>query len=245
MRKPRYVCSPRFAIRKCLRGEKLNQWEIEKIAKDPLNAVRYADRILKGRFEAAEEYIASHPNASLQYATVVIKGRWEKGEASIVTSSDVSFAYCTSVINGRWEMGEKSILEKMSNSVRYALEVVGGRWDLFENNLLTGKYDKDPRHYFNDHLDKYFSLISGRWPEWEERIFKRNRASLIYKYCRHINGRLPEELHQKMMMYSFDPKRSGWAKKYVKYLEQCNEMARKYIAQMTDEEFQKLVSSRV
>lgn len=238
------MCSPRHAIRKCLRGEKLNPWEIERISKDPVYAVRYAERVLKGRFEQAEEFISLHYTASFQYANIVIKGPWEMGEKVISSNADCSFQYAVNVIKGRWERGEKSILENISTSVRYALEVLGGRWDLFEKNLLLGKYDKVPGYHFNDSFDKYFSLIPGRWVEWEKRLFVRNRAGLIYRYARHIGGRLPEELHQKMMMYSFDPKRSGCAKNYVKYLERCNYRAKQYIAQMTDEEFRKLVASR-
>lgn len=244
MPKPRYVCSPRFAIRKCLRGKKLNEWEIARIAGDACQSVRYAERVLKGRFLDGEKSILTNPTASFTYCHTVIKGVWPEGEASIASDPRSALAYSKEIIGGVWEQGETAILECMHSAVEYACSCKKGRWDRFEKKLLSGGYRKLPRHHFLSCLQTYFSLVRGRWLEWEEYLLRSNRGKLIYRYARHLTGRLPEALHQKMVMFGFDPKRMNSSKNYMKYLERSDEMARKYIAQMSDDEFRKLVASR-
>lgn len=116
------------------------------------------------------------------------------------------FIYCVDyacdVIKGRWEPGEATIMQHAYSSYRYALYAIKGRWEpgeavIREEGDVSLSYAKD--------------VIKGRWEPGEEAIS--SSTEYMYLYAKDvIGGRLPDPLHNKMVLSESDE----WTKKYFK-----------------------------
>ncbi len=240
--RPSHVCTPEYALKKAKNGVRLNKWEIEQIAKNAEISFKYA-MFLGKRFELGEESILKSPSTAVQYAHKVIGGRWECAEEIISRSPNASFEYAKIVIEGRWSPCEDYIIGDFTMSSNYLKELIKGRWDQFEEKILKlvsgvskkrlwdGYFWDDPKDIFN----KYLKYIDGRWVELEEVLAKKNNACAMYQYAVHLGSKLPEGLHEKMVMNSFSAK-SGWAKKYIKFLKRAETKAKNYFLSLDKEE---------
>lgn len=119
----------------------------------------------------------------------------EKGESVYKDSENfarVLFRYCQR-FSFRWQEAEKLIMKSASCAVDYANQVVGGRWIEAEPSILKSL----------DAAFAYLSEFKFAWPEYEKKIKKRSKR--ILEYARHvIHGRLPDELHNRMIMYGMN-----------------------------------------
>lgn len=267
--RPKKVCSPRYAVQKARKGIKLNQWELEDLAKDPEYALQYALKVLRGRFPEGEAAIAQHPEHAFLYAKEVIKGRFEAAEGTLLRHSrnwghrnylvnyflkiakvpnplvermilkehhEHSLMYAQNCVQGRWTKGEKVILEDWSRACEYHAEIVKERWEEYEESLLKGK----KKGYWDNRADcfaKYLEVINGRSEGIEKKLLKSSRASFLLIYAQKAaKGRLPPALHQKMMMFSFDPKKQKHAKKYIRFLEAREKRVVAYLSGIDEEE---------
>jgi hypothetical protein len=273
--RPKRVCSPRYAVQKARKGKTLNRWELEELAKDPEQAVLYAQKVLKGRFLEAEPHIAQDPDHAFEYAKSVIKGRFEAAEKTLLEHNarwghrnyvasyfirlakapnpgvekiileenhDLIVEYAEECLEGRWLAAEKAVLKDWERAGAYQEKVIKARWPEFEDSLLKGKktgfWSKRPE-VFRDYLKN----IGGRNDEIEEKLMQSSRASLLLVYAMHASeGRLPPALHQKMMMFSFDPKRQSYAKRYLKFLESRENRVVKYLSGLGEEEREALIA---
>ena len=243
--RPVNVCTPRYALKKARSGVKLTRWELEGIKDNASYALEYARQVVKGVWEPGEAAILKSSNSSLSYARDVLGGRWEKGEAVISGCASASLMYASDVVGGRWERGEDVILTEFDCAVKYAKTCVKGRWTALEDSILGWVRSNKDWDWVDpvDMVTKYLKVIGGvRWSGLESVLMEKNRAKLTYRYAVLTGGRLNSELHQKMMMFSFDNKRSVWSKRYLRFLEVCERRAIRYMQDLDSESRAELIS---
>lgn len=206
------------------------------IAQDPDHAFVYAKTVLKGRFEAAEPTFLKwnsdwgNRNFLQRYFIDVARCPNPDVERKILDSHHgLAADYADKCLGRRWPEAEKMILKTVDNAVAYHKKVVNERWPELEDRILFGKkvgFWYKPSKALAD----YLSTIPAPIPELEKKLEGCNRAALLLVYAvKGVRGRLPQALHQKMVMLSFDPKKQKFAKKYVKFLESCEKRALRYI----------------
>ena len=238
-RRPSSVCKPKYALKKARAGIRLSRWELEDLSRDPGHALQYALHVVGGRWEPGEAAIM-RSSCAVQYASDVLKGRWPEAEEFICSSPDLSVTYCERVLNSRWSVAEASICSDYSAGMRYVRNVARGRVELFEARIadfICGRRSVWRYCYANPSqaLAEYMKLVGCRVPLFEEVFSRCGRASALYRYARGIGGRLPGELHSRMMMYSFDDRRKGWARRYVRHLERCRARAERWISDLDED----------
>jgi hypothetical protein len=138
------------------------------ICNDAANACRYAETVLKGRFELGESAIASDDYWSLRYAFYVLKGRFELGEPVIANNGRRAFEYANDVLKGRFELGEPVILHS-HNLFEYCT--------MIKDELL----DQQEYIFQNEHIGILFQYVKKfckkRVPSFEETLTKDNNRS--------------------------------------------------------------------
>ena len=198
----------------------------------PEAACEYAIKVIKGRWKAAEHLIALDVDAweeylnflrtkdkktlvaacksnavfAMWYAENVAKGEWKPGEKAILKGEDWTAFYYARAMGRRWGPAEKKILAEKDvvTCFDYADQVIKGRWPEAEKFII-----KNPDFallYANN-------FFGGKWEEYEKSII--NDTERCYLYAKDaIKGRLPEHMHQAMVMHSFSQP-DKWVKKYL------------------------------
>lgn len=121
-----------------------------------------------------------------------------------IISKDIMYSvdYAIEAIKGRWEPGEAAIMQNAYESYRYARDVIKGRWEPGEAAI-----SKDGMVS----LDYARRVVKGRWEPGEDAIS--SLTNIMYLYAKDvIGGRLPDSLHNKMVLSDPDE----WTKKYFK-----------------------------
>jgi hypothetical protein len=212
-------------------------------------ACAYAVKVIEGRFPEAEPYFVSHLSGwgmgtkALNYFVHVAKVRNPKVEECILKSNhNIIVEYAKNCVGGRWHEAEAEIIKHATHAEAYHKEVVKGRWPEWEDRILGRK----KMGYFDNRvetLSNYLKVVEAPVPGLEEKLEKTNRASLVLAYAvKGIRGRLPDALHQKMMMFSFDPKRQKSAKKYLKFLESCERRTIRYLSGLDEDELKEVLA---
>jgi len=244
--RPAKVCSPRHAIAKAKKGARLNNWEIEELAKSPEHAVEYA--ILTGaRFPLCEEILLEKGSSRLvtQYFFDIVNEpskpfeKWllEKGKEYIGR-------YIADVLKSRWEEGEDSLLKvtyrwgselDFNYALGYQKNFKIGPWENLERLLLNGKVKVSCR---GDAIKSYLKNCgSGRHEATESRLLKYGNTAAIFNYARYcVGGRLPDGLHNRMILSG---KKS--AKKYVSWLSSKKKNTAKYLMSLPQEDREELL----
>jgi hypothetical protein len=113
-----------------------------------------------------------------------------------------SVDYAIHVVKGRWEPCEATISKDAYQSLRYARDAVKGRWEPGEEAISKcGASSLDYARY----------VIKGSWEMGEDAIS--SSTEYMYLYAKDvIGGRLPDSLHNKMVLAGSDE----WTKKYFK-----------------------------
>ena len=102
-------------------------------------------------------------------------------------------------IGERWEEVEPIVLGHSSSSIiNYANNCIKGRWIEGEKKLLETTHMTSKLEYCE-------TVLKGRWEEFEDILFGMNntekQAEYVYQYAKNvIKGKLPEVLHNKMIM---------------------------------------------
>lgn len=240
-RRPKNVCSPKYALKKARAGVRLSRWELEGIAGDPGLALQYAHHVVKGRWPQGEPAIMGS-SCAVHYAETVVGGRWEEGEPSIMCKGDLAVQYCRKVLKRRWEEAEESILGGYDDAMKYHAEFVRGRWEGLEERIVRfmegGKKTWGPFCFSSpmDAVRSYMKVVGCRVPSIEDALMRLDRAGCLYRYAVGLGGRLPGGLHAKMMMFSFDDRRKAWSRRYVRHLERCRVRAERWFSELDEGE---------
>lgn len=247
-KRPAKVCSPKYAVAKVKKGEKLNKWELEDLAQSPEHAVEYA-QFTGVRFPECEPYLFALNKEVATYFLDVVKERDERFEAWLLKDEDGPEniqRYCTEVLKSRWKEGEEAILKIEDNwnrgidadyALGYQKELIRGAWGKLERVLLSRKNEVSNR---KSALKTYFENCAGKRDEGtESRLLKFNNTNAIFLYARHcVGGKLPEALHNKMILSG---KKS--AKNYLRWLASRKKMLEAYLATLSEEERAELIGS--
>jgi len=211
------------------------------IAQNIQMSLAYARDIIKGRFELAESNMISNLDWSL-HRTAIINYFVKNGVANkeverrILERESMHIPeYAAKCMGGRWPEAEPILLQNMANAYKYHRDVVKDRWPELEDSILRLK--KGWIDQRKDALKDYFRVVPGPNLEFLEKLGRSNKAGLLLIYAVNvIKGKLPPLLHQKMMMFSFDPKRQKAAKSYVKFLNSLERKVVGYLSALDEQE---------
>jgi len=177
----------------------------EKGIKTPIAALRAAQRLRKKRrVPELEALILENPKCCFVYANSFLMSRWPEAEKVILQNASAATDYAISVLKKRWEEAESNIMQEPFFALKYATSVLGARWKEAEGFIA-----KDPKIALK-YMERF--LPKERWEEAEEE-FKKEPLYLM-QYAAIINRKLPEELHNRMIVfgmsdlepYSYDAK---------------------------------------
>lgn len=142
----------------------------------------------------------SNPEEALEYARIV-GCRVEEYEHLIAQDSEASFSYSCEIDNP-FPAGEQLIAKDPTLSIRYAdahgMRMITAEDKISENDVAAEDYGK---------IMNSFSL----WDTWQEDEVTRSPV-WIYMYSRKI--KVPESIHNAMVMFSFRDATNKWVRKY-------------------------------
>lgn len=226
-------------------------YEMEPIILDSLDMrLAYCEEVVNGRWLELEERLVKDKDFEglSYYAENMIKNRWDEFEKVAINKlkradveekedivSDIR-CYCNSnkfrwpefedyLVNGiDYAKIDKNISKSLLEQVlRYGLDVVEGRWEEAEH-LFIKRIDVAKRYIMN----KKF-----KWPLYENRI--KNKPNGLYYYAKDVlEGKLPEELHNRMIMERMGD--NAYARSYFDFLKTKEETVIRYLSCMTKEE---------
>jgi hypothetical protein len=216
----------------------------------------YCEEVVKGRWLELEERLVREKDFDdlLYYANNIIKNRWNEFEkVAIEELKRVSIEEKEDIVDDlrrycdknefRWPEFENYLLtginytkinkniskDILEHVLRYSLEVVDGRWEEAEG-LFIKRIDLAKR---------YLKYHKFRWPLYEHRI--RNKPHSLYNYAREVlDGKLPEHLHNRMIMESMG-KEPDVANIYFNFLKEREESVIRYFRGMSREEIGKFM----
>lgn len=247
--RPAKVCSPKHAVAKAKKGQELNKWELEELAKSPEHAVAYAK--LKGkRFPECEHQLFLQGGDLVStYFFETVKEKDENFEAWLLDEDNDGeehiLEYCRNILKDRWNEGEKALLKKtcrwnndidLDDAWTYYDQFIGqGPWPEMEKVLFNKKLKVS---YRENSIDKYFKLCGpGRQEDTERRLMKSGHTYAIFMYAKHcVCGRLPDALHNMMVLSS-----SGPAKRYVKWLNWKKDNVVRFLKSLDEEDREKVI----
>ena len=214
------------------------------------HAYEYAKDVVGGRFELAEPYFAeciglrysdlSHSRAMKYFVSIAGVRRPEVEKHLLEREHRLIVEYCNNCVGGRWEEAEDKIVKVAASD--YHREIVRGRWPAFEARIL-GRQKLAWQEDRKEMMKGYLKRVPQPGPDFEKSLEASNRASLLLIYAKYgVRGKLPPTLHQKMMMFSFDPKRQATAKKYIKFVSNCERRVVQYLSLLEEDERREVLS---
>ena len=246
-KRPKRVCSPRYAVLKVSKGKQLNKWELEELAKSPEYAVEYC-RATGKDFPECEDALWEDGNEHFLYKYFFGCAKKPSKELEqFILESDQWLSwiteYAATCLNARWEEGEKKLLKGKSYALRFLIDyqrrVVKGRWKGVEDRFF--KVNKSSYWQELECVEKYFKNCGSRDEDLEKVLLEKGKGRHLYWYSRKcIKGRLPPELHSKMIMLSFSGK-ANFAKKYIKEIALRETSAINYLKTIPADERQTLL----
>jgi len=87
---------------------------MQDVKNNPELAFRYAYKVLKKRWPAAEPIIMKHAKAAYNYAHEILKQkRWPEAEPYIIKDPDVAAVYAVNILQKRWPEAEPYIKQSI------------------------------------------------------------------------------------------------------------------------------------
>lgn len=236
-KRPNKVCSPRYAVIKAKKGIQLSKWELEELAKSPKHSVEYCE--ITGRdFPECEPALwesGASGDVYRYWFTIAKRPSPELEKAILSDQTQWIPDYAANCLNGRWAEGEKLILsEKQEHTLlEYQGKVIKGRWK--EMEFILWKKKKFAHWSFENTAQMYFHNCGKRDEDLEATLLQKGKSRHLYWYAREcVKGRLPQELHNKMILLSFE--KSKFARKYLKELDLQERRAINYLKNLSAEE---------
>jgi len=240
--RPLKVCSPRHALAKARKGVRLNNWEIEELAKSPEHAVEYAE-LTGARFPLCEEILLEEGSSRFvtEYFFDIVKVPSKPFEKWILAQGKEYIGrYIKDVLKSRWEEGEDALLKithrwssselDLNCALDYQKNFKIGPWEKLEKILLNGKVRVSDRL---GTIESYFKNCGpGRNEAAESRLIKYGNTGAVFLYARYcVGGKLPDGLHNRMILSGKKP-----AKKYVSWLASKKKSLLNYLRSLPEDE---------
>jgi hypothetical protein len=185
-------------------------------------AVFYARDVIKNRWKEAEELIAKEPKCAATYAMEVLEERFEAAEDEIKNCPVSAVSYAENVLKARWPEAEETILNDNRAALSYCATVIKGPWTELEERLLCNVHS----------CLEYVEMTKKRWPALEKRLIKLKSPQKIIRYLNTV-GKIGEELHNKMILLSFQDQYKKRVEEYFNLIEQRKKRYRKFIDKMS------------
>ena len=227
-----------FFCNLCDTNADLIESALKLVLTDPMTAATFASftHINRLDFLEGEAVIAKDCRASYVYAQQVINQRFTAGEAEILKNPTFASQYAISVIGERWPEAESSIFSESGPAFSYAkhfnIQSIEVENALVGDGKLCFMYLKMLHEGVGADALK---LVSKKvFYAAEEKLLKLKNSNKILEYVRIIGGRLPEGLHNRMILEG-----NKW---YVGFLNECEFNARRYLKTLTPEDRNSLVA---
>jgi len=160
---------------------------------------------LKVRVPEFEPTIAKCASRSVEYAKFT-KERFELGEDAISLNGSQSCIYSI-FLGERFEKGEPAIAADQPEVIlTYAKDVLKDRFKIAEDKISCVDYV----------AAEYGDLMRDQdlWGSWTKEEVKRSPVWL-YQYAKdYIKGKLPEDMHVRMLAYGVTNPNNEWIRKY-------------------------------
>jgi len=155
------------------------------------------------RLPELENIILTSSSEAYFYTRSVFKGRWREAEDIIATDPSNAFYYAAYVVRGRWKKAEDMIATDCYCACQYATFVIKGRFKKAEKVIAVSDYN-----------ERYIENILKDKPP----IDYASKSSLgLYIYAMNvIKGRLPTELHNRMLCFAIVEPNAHHIKTYFK-----------------------------
>jgi len=184
------------------------------------HATSYAESVIRGPWPEAEDIILSDIQSSFKYAKSVIRGRWEKCESLIATDPSLAYEYAKFVLKGRFPLGEAAIATDSTQAYRYATQILKSRF--IEGEAVIASTETVNRNTFT--VKEYKEIFVGipkssgyvGWAGWTEEQLMRSPC-WMYLYAKEcMDGRLPDTLHNSMIVFGMTIPENYYVKRYMK-----------------------------
>jgi len=142
-----------------------------------------------------------HLREAVQYADWVIRGRWPEAEPMILADPEAAARYADKVVRQAWQEAEPVIIQSAKAATLYASRVLRSRWLEAEPIIATSESAK---YYARD-------VLAGRW---DEKVAAMCPCWLWFYAENECDGKLPEELHNRMIGHRLGNKDDPWVKQY-------------------------------
>lgn len=188
------------------------------IVLSPVDAANYSNSVICGPWPEAEESISTSPEASILYAKKVIKGKWEKGEQAISTDSKHSFDYAR-LLECPFPLGENSISKDAQLSFKYANEILKERF--IKGEEAIAKHDLNNNRFYPHSKERYklsisyYNTFKNYHTPWTEEQLRLSPCWMYLYAKEELKGRLPDSLHNAMMLFGLRYKEDYYVKKYL------------------------------
>jgi hypothetical protein len=169
-------------------------------------AIFYASRVIDGRWREAEQMIL---DADTPDHEGVLYGYEDDSD---VIENQIT-VYARDLIKGRWQEFEERVRRRTCNPntvVSYTSEIIGSRWEAGEKCLL---HSPNTDHTRGALVSYARDVLQGRW-ENAENILSTSTASMRMYADEVIKGRLPETLHNRMLLSPSDEYVEAYFEKY-------------------------------
>lgn len=120
---------------------------IEEIKNDPEKATTYAIYTLGKRWPAAEPIIAKHPLFALDYIEKLIQDKWPEAESYVKDDPHSAYNYAAAS-RQRFLEGEPAIKTNPFYAALYAKYILKRRWPEAEEAIKKSRYWFDYRSHF-------------------------------------------------------------------------------------------------
>jgi hypothetical protein len=188
------------------------QLTLKQMAVSSVRERQRTERVMNFILEKSED-----PADVIDFLEQVLQERWGDFEMALLAMgrTDWQVLYADKVIKGPWAEAEKNVLRKKAwgEGVFYAAEVLEDRWETLERMLLKECAFKCAVMYAA-------FVIGGRWPDLEKRFIRKSDKTTcgdLYEYAKRvIKGRLPEDLHNLMIMKGMMEGNSDGFQRYTK-----------------------------
>jgi len=128
---------PRLAVEYAVKQQKRLPEAERYILKDPVYAVSYAIKVIKGPWPELEPSLLKtrDPWDLCDYAVHAKKERWPEAEPYILKDTESIVDYVSGVKRGRWPEAESKLMKNPAAAVDYAITVMGERWHAAERYM--------------------------------------------------------------------------------------------------------------
>lgn len=163
----------------------------------------------------------------LGYASEVVKGAWAELESLILTSGclpDYGVAYAIGCRKSRWREFEKRMLElqyrwpldeQIYDIIRYATSLLeGDPWPEAESFFMNECQEASPKLAARAAVDYAKKVIRTKWKKGEKLLV--GFPAEMSRYAREVlKHKLPDHMHQEMVMKSFETPDDPHIKAYL------------------------------